>query len=89
MATQDSETETDIKDTGIRTAVATPSLMATIEMVFHPLRLWKSAGQLGDEMIARILDYHPDLLRRRTSLLTRMMVDDLIVLMAIALVLGI
>jgi hypothetical protein len=87
MATQDSETATDMEVTGIRMAAGIP-LMVVTEMVYRLHRQWKNADQLGEETIALIRDYH-DLLRQQTIPLSIMMVDDLIGQMATAHALGI
>lgn len=77
MATQDSETETDMEATGTRMAAGI-HLMVVTEMVYRLHRQWKNADQLGDEMIALIRDYHLDLLPQQTTPLSAMMVGDLI-----------
>jgi len=85
-ATQDLVTETDIKDTDIRTAAVTHHHTADIEMVSRLPRLWKSADRLGEEeMIALIQDYRLGLHQQQTSSLSTMTEEDPIVLMDTAL----
>jgi hypothetical protein len=90
MAILDSETVMDIKDTDIKMVVDTTLLLHHLTVVteteYSPLHQWKNEDLLGDGTIALIRDYHLDPLRQSTFLPCRMMVADLIVLTAIALV---